>query len=85
MDALDGSDIRLGRGMHELADKGNGSSVVHVFSRSFESFWLVSDPLSALMLGYSPLLGVRMLKEIDLSIDYHLGKPNAHALWCVTQ
>ena len=65
--------------MHELADEGNGSSVVHVFLGSIEWLSLVSDPLSALMLGYSPSLGVLMLKRIDLSLDYHLGKPNAHA------
>jgi hypothetical protein len=46
---------------------------------SIQRFSLVSDPVSALMLGYSPSLGVRMLKRIDLSLDYHLGKPNAHA------
>ena len=65
--------------MHELADESNGSSVVHGFLGSIEWLSLVSDPLSALMLGYSPSLGVRMLKRIDLSNDYLFGKPNAHA------
>jgi hypothetical protein len=65
--------------MHELTDEGDGSSVVHGLMGSIQRFSLVSDPVSALMLEYSPSLGVRMLKRIDLSLDYHLGKPNAHA------
>ena len=65
--------------MHELTDEGDGSSVVHGFFGSIESLRVVSDPLSALMLEYSPSLGVRMLKQIGLSNDYHHGEPNAHA------
>jgi len=65
--------------MHEFADEGNGSSVVHVFFGSIESLRLVSDPLSTLMLEYSPSLEVRMLKQIGLSNDYHHGESNAHA------
>ena len=66
VNALHGPRVRLGGGVHELADEGDCAGVVHGNNWLRVSSGALSDPLTTLMLGYSAIQWAHMLKQTRL-------------------